>query len=113
MVAEFVDDLPLREEIRDALKIFCDLERIAGRAGAGAANPKELLDLGDSLLRLNYLAALAKQGKSTYFQALQHAPPETEELGEKVVDSFFPLRSPQRFETKQIFVAHVDDCMHM
>jgi DNA mismatch repair protein MutS len=107
-IAEFVDDLPLREEIRDTLKSIYDLERIAGRVGAGTANPKELLNLGDSLLRLNYLAELAKQGKSPYFQALQHVPPELEELGKKVVDSLveFP---PQHVKEGGIIRDGVDE----
>ncbi len=90
-IAEFMENLPLREEIRDTLKSIYDLERISGRVGAGTANPKELLNLGDSLLRLSYLSELAKQGKAPYFQALQHIPPELEELGKKVIDSLVEL----------------------
>ncbi len=86
-IAEFVDNLPLREEIRDILKTIYDLERITGRVGAGTANPKELLNLGDSLLRLSYLSELAKQGNAPYFKALQTVPPDLEDLGKKVVDS--------------------------
>ena len=90
-IAEFMENLPLREEIRDTLKSIYDLERISGRVGAGTANPKELLNLGDSLLRLSYPSELAKQGDAPYFQALQHIPPELEELGKKVVDSLVEL----------------------
>ncbi|AFZ46109.1 DNA mismatch repair protein MutS [Cyanobacterium stanieri PCC 7202] len=86
-IAELIDNLPLREEMRSLFKSIYDLERITGRVGAGTANPKELLNLGDSLLKLTYLAELAKEGKSPYFQALQSVPPELEELGQKVVDS--------------------------
>ncbi|WP_069789761.1 DNA mismatch repair protein MutS [Cyanobacterium sp. IPPAS B-1200] len=86
-IAELIDNLPLREEMRSLFKSIYDLERITGRVSAGTANPKELLNLGDSLLKLSYLAELAKEGKSPYFQALQNVPPELEELGEKVVDS--------------------------
>ncbi|MGY6530353.1 MAG: DNA mismatch repair protein MutS [Cyanobacterium sp.] len=86
-IAELIDNLPLREEMRSLFKSIYDLERITGRVGAGTANPKELLNLGDSLLKLTYLAELAKEGKSPYFQALQNVPPELEELGKEVVDS--------------------------
>lgn len=86
-IAELIDNLPLREEIRSLFKSIYDLERITGRVGAGTANPKELLNLGDSLLKLTYLAELAQEGKSPYFQALQNVPSELEELGKKVVDS--------------------------
>jgi DNA mismatch repair protein MutS len=86
-IAELIENLPLREEIRQLFKNIYDLERITGRVGAGTANPKELLNLGDSLGKLTYLAELAKEGKSPYFQALQNVPPELEELGKKVMDS--------------------------
>ncbi|MBE9222243.1 DNA mismatch repair protein MutS [Cyanobacterium stanieri LEGE 03274] len=86
-IAELIDNLPLREEMRSLFKSIYDLERITGRVGAGTANPKELLNLGDSLLKLTYLAELAEEGKSPYFQALQNVPSELEELGKKVVDS--------------------------
>ena len=86
-IAELIDNLPLREEMRSLFKSIYDLERITGRVGASTANPKELLNLGDSLLKLTYLAELAKEGKSLYFQALQNVPPELEELGKEVVDS--------------------------
>lgn len=82
-----MDNLPLREAIREILKSIYDLERITGRVSAGTANPKELLNLADSLLKLRELAELAKEGKSPYFQALQDVPSELEELGKKVIDS--------------------------
>ncbi|WP_373480920.1 DNA mismatch repair protein MutS [Geminocystis sp.] len=86
-IAELIENLPLREEIRQLFKSIYDLERITGRVGAGTANPKELLNLGDSLGKLTYLAELAKEGKSPYFQALQNVPSELEELGKKVLDT--------------------------
>ncbi|BAQ64480.1 DNA mismatch repair protein MutS [Geminocystis sp. NIES-3709] len=86
-IAELMENLPLREEIRQLFKNIYDLERITGRVGAGTANPKELLNLGDSLVKLTYLAELAKEGNSPYFQALQNVPPELEELGKKVLDT--------------------------
>lgn len=86
-IAELMDNLPLREAIREILKSIYDLERITGRVSAGTANPKELLNLADSLLKLRELGELAKEGKSPYFQALQDVPSELEELGKKVIDS--------------------------
>lgn len=96
-IAELMENLPLREEIRDLLKSIYDLERITGRVGAGTANAKELLNLADSLLKLNYLSDLAKEGKSPYFQALQDIPPELEELG-KTVESQLVENPPQHIK---------------
>jgi DNA mismatch repair protein MutS len=84
-IEELVNDLGLREAIREILRSIYDLERITGRVGAGSANAKELLNLADSLLKLNDLAHLASEGNSPYFKALQNVPPELEELGKEVI----------------------------
>ncbi|MCI2430066.1 DNA mismatch repair protein MutS [Candidatus Acetothermia bacterium] len=41
-----------RSELRQLLKRLCDLERLAGRLGAGRSNPRDLLALRQSLERL-------------------------------------------------------------
>jgi DNA mismatch repair protein MutS len=84
-IAELADHIALREELRQLLKTIYDLERITGRVGAGTANARELLNLADSLLKLNDLGALASQGTSPYLQALQDIPPELEQLGKEVI----------------------------
>ncbi len=84
-IAELADHIALREELRQLLKSIYDLERITGRVGAGTANARELLNLADSLLKLNDLAALASQGTAPYLQALQNVPPELEQLGKEVI----------------------------
>ena len=47
-----VTDAPRRAAVRDALNGIRDLERLAGRAAAGRATPRELGALRDSFLRL-------------------------------------------------------------
>lgn len=84
-IAELIDKMELRRELRKLLKTIYDLERITGRVGAGSANAKELLNLADSLLKLKDLAYLANEGKSPYFKALQNVSPELEDLGKEVV----------------------------
>ena len=58
-----------RARLREALEGVRDLERLAGRAAAGRATPRELGALRDSLLRLpavhDALAALAHRARST------------------------------------------------
>jgi DNA mismatch repair protein MutS len=86
-IEELFNDISLREELRLILKSIYDIERITGRVGAGTANAKELLNLAESLLRLNDLATLVSEGKSPYLKALQNVPPELEQLAQEVIDT--------------------------
>lgn len=81
-ITELLQDGNLRQMLQHKLKQIYDLERLAGRAGSGTANARDLVALADSFLRLPELAALAEQAKSPYLQALQYVPPELEKLGQ-------------------------------
>ena len=81
-IQELLQDGNLRQMLQHKLKQIYDLERLAGRAGSGTANARDLVALADSFLRLPDLAALAEQAKSPYLQALQYVPPELEQLGQ-------------------------------
>jgi DNA mismatch repair protein MutS len=59
-VAELVDSRDLRDGLRDRLAGIHDLERLAGKVGAGRINPRELLSLGRSLA---LLPALKEEGE--------------------------------------------------
>jgi DNA mismatch repair protein MutS len=56
-VAEMVDDPSLRRAVRAELKPIRDLERLAGKVGAGRVSPREMSALGASLDRLPDLVA--------------------------------------------------------
>jgi len=79
---ELVDDGSLRTSLQQQLKQIYDLERLAGRAGSGTANGRDLVALADSFARLPILAALVEAVESPYLKALQHVPPELEKLGD-------------------------------
>jgi DNA mismatch repair protein MutS len=81
-ITELLRDGNLRQMLQHKLKQIYDLERLAGRAGSGTANARDLVALAESFLRLPELAALAEQAKSPYLQALQYVPPELEQLGQ-------------------------------
>ncbi|NER82670.1 MAG: DNA mismatch repair protein MutS, partial [Leptolyngbya sp. SIO1D8] len=81
-IQELVDDGSLRTALQQQLKQIYDLERLAGRAGSGTANGRDLVALADSFARLPVLAALVESVKSSHLQALQQVPPELEQLGE-------------------------------
>ena len=68
----------LRAELRDALDGVRDIERLAARAAAGRANPRELGALRDSFLRLPAVSAtlgdLVAAGDSAAVRARQAVP---------------------------------------
>jgi DNA mismatch repair protein MutS len=84
-IEELMENTSLRQDLRQLLRNIYDLERIAGRVGAGTANARDLLALADSLVRLSDLAELASYGNSLYLRALQKVPPELEALGKNVI----------------------------
>jgi len=86
-VQELVDNTALRKELQGLLHQIYDLERLAGRAGSGTANARDLLGLADSLSKLPQLACCVATANSPYLQALQAVPPELESLAAQVQNS--------------------------
>ncbi|NEP48330.1 MAG: DNA mismatch repair protein MutS [Moorea sp. SIO3C2] len=83
-IAELVDNTGLRQDLQQLLRKIYDLERLTGKASSGRANARDLVALGDSLLRLPELADLAAYGSSPYLKVMQNVPPQLEELGHTV-----------------------------
>jgi DNA mismatch repair protein MutS len=83
-IQELVDNTGLRQDLQRILGQIYDLERLAGRAGSGTANARNLEALADSLLRLPELAALASTGRSPFLKKLQIVSPVLEQLGQKI-----------------------------
>jgi DNA mismatch repair protein MutS len=83
-IQELVENTNLRQELRKLLKQIYDLERLAGRAGSGTANAKDLVALADSLSRLPELSHLVSEAESPFLKALQKAPPLLQDLAQKL-----------------------------
>ena len=81
-VSELVGQRPLRLAVRRLLRPMADLERLAGRAGAGSASARDLVALADGLERLPQLAALLAGAASAPLQALARPWPQLAELAE-------------------------------
>ena len=79
-VSELVATRPLRLAIRRLLRPMGDLERLAGRAGAGTASARDLVGLADGLERLPLLAGQLGKATSVPLQALARPWPELEAL---------------------------------
>ncbi|NEO37925.1 MAG: DNA mismatch repair protein MutS [Moorea sp. SIOASIH] len=80
-IEELVENTELRQDIQQLLRKIYDLERLTGKASSGRANARDLVALGESLLRLPELADLAAYGSSPYLKVIQNVPPQLEELG--------------------------------
>lgn len=83
-VSELVAQRPLRLGLRRLLRPMGDLERLAGRAGAGSASARDLVSLADGLERLPRLAALVAPCRSGPLAALKGPWPELAALAEQV-----------------------------
>jgi len=85
-IQELLEQGALRQDLQRFLKQIYDLERLAGRAGSGTANARDLVALADSLARLPDLARLVAKTRSLHLQALQSVPPLLEDMGRQLRD---------------------------
>jgi len=83
-VGELLQNTALRQDLQAQLRGIYDIERLAGRAGSGTANAKDLMALAESLLKLPELADIAATGTSPYLRSLQQLPPHLNTLAEKI-----------------------------
>ena len=75
-VSELVEQRALRLALRRLLRPMADLERLAGRAGAGSASARDLVALADGLERLPRLASLVHGARSQPLRSLTQPEPE-------------------------------------
>ncbi|MEO0352459.1 MAG: DNA mismatch repair protein MutS [Cyanobacteria bacterium P01_A01_bin.15] len=83
-ISELVDNGTLRQQLQLILKQIYDLERLAGRAGSGTANGRDLVAMAESFEKLPDLAALMELAHSPYLVKLQTVPPALEQLGQRL-----------------------------
>jgi DNA mismatch repair protein MutS len=90
-VSELVAGRSLRLAIRRLLRPMGDLERLAGRAGAGSASARDLVGLADGLERLPLLTAQLAKATSAPLKAMARPWPGLEavaaELRHTLLDS--------------------------
>ncbi|MEB3322493.1 MAG: DNA mismatch repair protein MutS, partial [Synechococcaceae cyanobacterium] len=83
-VSELAEGRSLRLAVRRLLRPLGDLERLAGRAGAGTASARDLVALADGLERLPRLAHLLRDCRSTPLQALCRPWPELADVAARL-----------------------------
>jgi DNA mismatch repair protein MutS len=87
VVSILVEKRPLRQTLRRLLRPMGDLERLAGRAGAGHAGARDLVAIADGLKRLPQLAAQLKDqftDRPQWLQALFDPQPKLQKLATTV-----------------------------
>ena len=87
VISRLVKNRKLRQEIRKMLRSMGDLERLAGRAGAGQAGGRDLIAIADGLERLPKLSNQIKQIKEdapSWFQSLININPNLIEIASTI-----------------------------
>ena len=79
-VSELMERRTLRLAMRRLLRPMADLERLAGRAGAGSASARDLVALAESLERLPRLAELLQSASAVPLKALATPQPQLAEI---------------------------------
>lgn len=80
-VQEFVEQLSLREDVRDTLRKVGDLERMMSKICCGRANPRDVATLGHSLAAVEPLRETLKQAESHLLvRAWEDGLPDLREL---------------------------------
>ncbi|MDG2990204.1 DNA mismatch repair protein MutS [Candidatus Synechococcus calcipolaris G9] len=83
-IQELMDQPQLRQVLNRHLQNVYDLERLAGRAGSGSANARDLAALRDSFRTLLDLSTAVVGTTSPFFQTLATVPPALDHLGERL-----------------------------
>lgn len=81
-VAEFHASARLRRDVEDVLKQMHDLERLAGRIGAGTANGRDLVSLGTTLALLPALKQTLAAAQSELLAQASRLLPDCSDLRE-------------------------------
>ena len=87
IVTKLVQASSLKNDIRKSLRSMGDLERLAGRAGAGHASGRDLAAISDGLLRLPSLSKLIKNisnNSPKWLISIQQINPKLIKIGEKI-----------------------------
>ncbi|MCM1981270.1 DNA mismatch repair protein MutS [Lyngbya confervoides] len=85
-IAELMAGPLLRQDLQTLLQNIYDLERLAGRAGSGTANARDLVALADSLERLQDLAHRVADCSTAFLTEIQQVPPTLEALAQRLLD---------------------------
>lgn len=110
-VAEMVQDMPLRQKVREMLNKIYDLERLAGKLGSGVITPRDLLTLKYSLGILPLLKEELKNTSCDYLQEISdlNALNEVYLLIDRAISEDAPLTVKEGGIIKAGYKAEIDE----
>jgi DNA mismatch repair protein MutS len=110
-VGSLFDDALSRAALREALDGVRDVERLAGKAAAGRATPRDLRALGDSLARLpEVIAALRRTACGGVLMGVRDAWDDAPDLAADIARTLVP-RPPLAFGDGETIAPGVDPAL--
>ena len=94
IIQTFLDHFFERSDLSDSLKGVYDIERLASRVSFGKANPKDLLQLGQTLSQVPVIKTILESFASSSLESLVNqidTLPELEALIRSAIDSNAPI----------------------
>ena len=94
IIQTFLDHFFERSDLSDSLKGIYDIERLASRVSFGKANPKDLLQLGQTLSQVPVIKTILESFASSSLESLINqidTLPELEALIRSAIDSNAPI----------------------
>ncbi|BAQ25274.1 DNA mismatch repair protein MutS [Streptococcus troglodytae] len=94
IIQTFLEHFFERSDLSDSLKGVYDIERLASRVSFGKANPKDLLQLGQTLAQVPVIKVILESFDSPSLEKLIHqidTLPELEELIRSAIDPNAPM----------------------
>jgi DNA mismatch repair protein MutS len=89
IVNHLKEDSNVLEKLREGLKKMGDLERLISKVATGKINPREVIQLKNSLEAIIPIKSLISQSKSTYLKQLGQGIHSCEELRQKIKEVLF------------------------
>ncbi len=93
-ISELAGNGELRTTLQTVLQQVYDLERLAGRAGSGTANARDLVGLGHSLAKLDQIAVVVAEAHTPILKTLQTVDPKLEDLSQYLEATLVPSPPP-------------------
>lgn len=114
-VEEFKDNLFMREKLKEALSDIYDLERIAGKIGSNLANPRDMLALKKSAVKLKDLKELLQGSKSFLLKKMKDLDTLNDiyTLLENSIDENAPLALKEGNIIKNGYKSEIDELRYI
>jgi DNA mismatch repair protein MutS len=108
IVAAFVENTRIREDMRDRLKNVSDIERIVGRVNNGKVSPKEINGLRLSLEQIPEIIDALKKAGGPHLKSFTKRFGDTDKIKDKITQTL-DLDAPSQIKQGNVILTGVDD----